>query len=232
MAKHGLLPSKLIDVPSPMCASCVYGKATRRPWRTKGKSRQACASCVYGKATRRPWRTKGKSRQASRMVSVDQLESPTPGFIGQIKGILTTKRYTTATIFVDQKSRLGFVYLQQTSSAEETLTAKKAFEAYSRSHGVNVRHYHANNGRFAENLWLSHVEASTRRKKSVALARRGVQPDANLMRRGGAFPEWCDRETHSGPPGKRQDDDVESKRRQMAGGTVNSTVAVRPATCQ
>jgi hypothetical protein len=73
---------------------------------------------------------------------------------------LTTKRYTTATIFVDHKSRLGFIFLQQTSNAEETLNAKKAFEAYARSHGVNVRHYLANNGRFAENAWLSHIKAA------------------------------------------------------------------------
>jgi hypothetical protein len=41
-------------------------------------------------------------------------------------------------VFVDQFSRLGFVYLQKTASAEETIEAKKAFESYAKRHGVNV----------------------------------------------------------------------------------------------
>jgi hypothetical protein len=146
MAKKGLLPSCFVNTPMPMCASCAYGKATRRPTRTKGQSRQA--------------RRMVKITKPGDCVSVDQLESPTPGFIGQMKGILTTKRYTTATIFVDHRSRMGFVYLQQSTNAEETLNAKIAFETYARSHGVQVRHYHADNGRFAENAWLAHVEES------------------------------------------------------------------------
>ncbi|KAI2499307.1 hypothetical protein MHU86_15151 [Fragilaria crotonensis] len=36
-------------------------------------------------------------------------------------GFLTTKRYRYATVYVDQFSRLGFIYLQKTASAEETV---------------------------------------------------------------------------------------------------------------
>ena len=46
------------------------------------------------------------------IVSVDQLESPTPGFIAQLKGILTKQRYRYTTIFVDQYSCLSYVFLQ------------------------------------------------------------------------------------------------------------------------
>jgi hypothetical protein len=53
-----------------------------------------------------------------------------------------------ATIYVDQYSRFGFVYLQKTASAEETVKGKKAFEAMSRRHGVTIENYHANNGIF------------------------------------------------------------------------------------
>jgi hypothetical protein len=35
--------------------------------------------------------------------------------------------------------------------------AKEAFEAYSQSFGVKIRHYHADNGRFADNLFLQSV---------------------------------------------------------------------------
>jgi hypothetical protein len=40
----------------------------------------------------------------------------------------------------------------------QTLAAKRSFEAYSASHGVKVQQYHADNGRFAEHLFLNHCE--------------------------------------------------------------------------
>ncbi|KAI2509498.1 hypothetical protein MHU86_4875 [Fragilaria crotonensis] len=40
MAKRGLLPKKLAKCQVPTCTSCLYGKATRRPWRTKPKGGQ------------------------------------------------------------------------------------------------------------------------------------------------------------------------------------------------
>jgi hypothetical protein len=52
------------------------------------------------------------------------------------------------------------VYLQQQLSSEETVKAKAAFEAYSRSVGVKIEHYHADNGRFADNGFLEAVAAS------------------------------------------------------------------------
>ena len=64
--------------------------------------------------------------------------SPTPGFIGQIKGWLTTTRYRAATVFVDHHSQLTFTYLQFSTAAEETVQAKKAFEAYATLQGVVI----------------------------------------------------------------------------------------------
>ena len=61
-------------------------------------------------------------------MSIDQLESTTPGLIGQLKGIPTKLRYKVATVFVDHFSRLSFVHLQKTTSADETVLAKEAFE--------------------------------------------------------------------------------------------------------
>lgn len=62
-----------------------------------------------------------------------------------------TLRYKYAMVFVDQHSRLGFVYLQRTANGAETLKAKRTFEAYCADHNVRVQHYHADNGRFCEN---------------------------------------------------------------------------------
>jgi hypothetical protein len=123
---------------------------------------------MYGAMTKRPWRTKGiqnknKIRVATSpgdCISVDQLESPTPGFIAQLKGRLTKKRYGAATIFVDHASRLSYIHFQQQISYDETVEAKRAFEAYARSHGVTIKHYHADNGRFADNAFMQSVAES------------------------------------------------------------------------
>ena len=48
----------------------------------------------------------------------------------------------------------------QSLTSEETLKAKKAFEAYARSLGVTILHYHADNGRFADNAFLKSVAES------------------------------------------------------------------------
>jgi hypothetical protein len=50
------------------------------------------------------------------------------------------------------------VHLQKTDSGEETLEAKQAFEGFAHSLNVKVQHYHADNGQFAENLWMNHVK--------------------------------------------------------------------------
>eukprot|EP00978_Attheya_sp_CCMP212_P020330 scaffold58032_cov44-Attheya_sp.AAC.1 len=51
-------------------------------------------------------------------------------------GILTTKRYTYATVFVDQYSRFSYVHLQKTATAAETFEGKKAFERYAKDSGI------------------------------------------------------------------------------------------------
>ncbi len=69
-------------------------------------------------------------------------------------GKLTTKRYKYAAVYVDQRSRFGYVHLQKTSSAEEMIEGKKAFETYARRHGVTIKSYVADNGIFKANLWV------------------------------------------------------------------------------
>ena len=45
-----------------------------------------------------------------------------------------------------------YVYFQESLSSDETVQAKHAFE------GVNIRHYHADNGRFADNAFLADIK--------------------------------------------------------------------------
>jgi hypothetical protein len=138
MARQGILPRRLSKCEIPACAACLYMKAKRRPWRTK--------STKEGQDVSKP-------KRPGDLVSVDQLKSPIPGFVAQITGILTKKRYNYATVFVDQASRLSYVHLQKTQSVEETLEAKTAFERFAASKGVTVKAYHADNGIFTANGW-------------------------------------------------------------------------------
>jgi len=78
-------------------------------------------------------------------ISVDQMEAANPGLIAQLKGTPTKDRYRYATIFVDHFSDFTFVFLQKTLTSAETILAWEAFKAFSRSHGVNIKHYHADN---------------------------------------------------------------------------------------
>jgi hypothetical protein len=67
------------------------------------------------------------------------------GFITHLKGSLTKKRYTAATVFVDHYSRLKYIHLMTKLTSEETIEAKRAFEHFAKQHGVRILHYHCNN---------------------------------------------------------------------------------------
>ena len=76
--------------------------------------------------------------------------SAQPGLIPQEKGHLTQGRIWACTIFVDYFTGFVFVALMRDLTAESTLAAKKDFEDRCAVRGVKVKHYHADNGRFAE----------------------------------------------------------------------------------
>jgi hypothetical protein len=139
MAKQGALPTRLRNCPIPTCAACLYGKASKKAWRSKPTNQ------THVKRTLAP----------GDITSVDQMISSTPGLVAQITGNLTTKRYTCTTIFVDQASRLGYIHLQKSNSAAETLEGKQAWEAYAQSHGITIKAYHADNGIFKDNKWVN-----------------------------------------------------------------------------
>ena len=151
MARQGILPRRLAQRKIPSCSACLYGKATKRAWRSKqGKQRK-----------------RNKTLKPGEVISVDQMVSPVPGLITQMVGFLTKQCYKYATVFVDQASRMGFVYLQKTCSAEETIEAKRAFEQYAENRGVRVQAYHTDNGIFKAKKW---VEECRQRKQDLTFA--------------------------------------------------------------
>ena len=139
MARQNIIPRYLANIHPPACTACLFAKSTRKQWRHK---------------RRKNWTDGKKASRPGEVVSVDQLVSPSPGIIAQITGILTKKRYKYATVYVDQFSGLGYVYLQKTATADETILGKKAFEAFCNQHGVKVTAYHADNGIFRANKWV------------------------------------------------------------------------------
>ncbi|CAB9519768.1 unknown protein [Seminavis robusta] len=66
LAERGDLPSKLASARAPKCSSCMFGKATRRPWRARTPSNQALPLSADAPGA---------------IVGVDQMILPTPGFI-------------------------------------------------------------------------------------------------------------------------------------------------------
>jgi hypothetical protein len=82
---------------------------------------------------------------------VDQLVSITPGYIAQLHGKPTLKQYHAATIFVNHFSWLSYIHIQK------LLVAKQSFERYAHTHGIIIKHYHADNGFFANNKFREEV---------------------------------------------------------------------------
>jgi len=138
VALQGRLLKRLYSIEVPFCPTCAYSRATRKPWRYKnGQSKL--------KETMEP----------GQCVSVDTFKSSTVGFVAQVKGTLTNKRYMVATVFIDHYSDLSFVYPQEDNTSAELLKAKVAFEDFASSCGVKVTHYHADNRRFVDNAFLN-----------------------------------------------------------------------------
>jgi hypothetical protein len=63
-------------------------------------------------------------------VSVDQLESSIPGFIGQMTEKLTNQSIVASAVYVDHTSDLSYIYHQTSMTSEETLKSKLAFEKF------------------------------------------------------------------------------------------------------
>ena len=52
-----------------------------------------------------------------------------------------------------------FVYLQKRFTNEETVMAKHTFESSANQRGIKILHYHADNGRFADNAFIADCKA-------------------------------------------------------------------------
>jgi hypothetical protein len=142
---------------SAMITLAKKGKLNRKFAKLKHKL-PVCMSCMFGTAHRKPWHLKGKKgliRKPSdnapgKCVSIDQMISAQPGLIPQMAGFLTNLRIWGATIFVDHFSDYVFVALMRDLTLDETLLAKASFEQHANKGGVNIESYCADNRCFAD----------------------------------------------------------------------------------
>ena len=143
MARCRLIPRDLADVDPPCCPGCTYGKAHKKPTRYKR------------------WRNNRKIKPSTSpggCVSVDQLVSPTPGFVPIHRGRPTLQRYKGATVFVDHFSNFTYIHLMTEMDGNTTVEAKQAFERLAHSHKVPIKHYHCDNGLFGTNIFKQSIE--------------------------------------------------------------------------
>ena len=142
MAEQGIIPRKFAKVPPPKCPSCLYGKAHRKPWRTHKVDPKIKLSTIPGA-----------------VVSIDQLKSPVPGFVPIAKGQPTIQKYCGASVFVDHGSDFTYIHMHHHLTTDETIDAKHAFER-TEQHGVQILHYHCNNGKFAGKAFVDDVRTA------------------------------------------------------------------------
>jgi hypothetical protein len=131
LAIIGKIPKRLAKVKPPVCAGCLFSTMTTVPW---GGEEGESDHKVF--VVTKP----------GKIVSVYQMISTQVGFIPQLKGGLTKKQYTAAMVFMDHYSRLQYIHLMTHLTLQETVDAKRAFKHFAEQHGVQILHYHCNNG--------------------------------------------------------------------------------------
>ena len=135
LAKRGVIPKCIVSIRKmPLCAFCAFAAAHKRPWRTKGSTKRHI---------RKVWQ-----RESGSGTSCDHIVSHQPGLIPQTSGKLTHARFWGSVIYVDHATDFIYNHLIKTTSSDETLASKFAYERLSRSYGVTIGAYDTDNSRF------------------------------------------------------------------------------------
>jgi hypothetical protein len=202
LANNGGIPRHLAKVPPPKCAGCLYGAMTKVPW--------------HGKESKSSHKVFVAMRPGE-CVSVDHMVSTQQGFYTQSKGKLIIKRYRATSVFVDHFSRLQFVHLMQDLSSNKMVKAKLAFECFTTKHGVAIKHYHCNNGRFADNTFQAVVQTRT--------------TTTHLLWSQCPLPKWYRRASDRGPVQKCPKTTA-TRATLVAGGSARHTMAICSLQCR
>ncbi len=93
-------------------------------------------------------------------LSIDQIESLTPGYIDTFKGKPTKAKYNAASVYVDHASRFTFIKCHFSTSGSKAVEGKRIFVQLAASHGVKIKAYRADNGTMACHEYVSHVQVN------------------------------------------------------------------------
>ena len=140
------LPSRCIDLKDdvPLCVSCMFGIERRRQRRKKCK--------IPG------YISKEIENKPGAIVSVYQLQSAHTRLVPQFSGKLTGEQIWDAQVIVENFIDLNHVHLIRSTRQEETLEVKPSFEIWSDTFAVKTKIYHADNGIFSEQPFISAIE--------------------------------------------------------------------------
>jgi hypothetical protein len=138
----------------PKCAACLYSKIRRKPWQNKlppGSVKDSLMSmpCLLPNGPLRPG-----------TASIDHFVCAENGLVGHSKGRLTLKSFCGGSVFIDTESSVGFVHLQTSLNADQTLAGKQAFEREMSKFGRAIIAYRADNGIFADNLFKANLQGN------------------------------------------------------------------------
>jgi hypothetical protein len=134
---------------APLCAACQLAKQKRRTPETP--------------VTRRtePMVLRRENLHPGDRVSLDQYISSLPGRLPHTKGKEAKKdKYTGGTIFVDHASSLIHIVNQVGLTSGETLRAKKKFEQFAETFGIQIKSYLADNVPFGTDAFLRNIESN------------------------------------------------------------------------
>ena len=97
-------------------------------------------------------------------TSCDHIISHVPGLILQVTGRLTYAKHAGANVFTDHYSDFTHPYLIMSTSDEETLLAKRAYERVAHEHGVqHIAHYHSDNLRFNSAYFTANCDTNNQK---------------------------------------------------------------------
>ena len=125
--------------PAPLCAACLLARLTR----------VGAGVSTELKDPDHEMSLKVDHLLPGQVVSMDQYQSSIRGRLEHTYGKeKDDDKYTGGTIFVDHASTKLYIRHQVSLRAGETVVSKRMFEQDCKQHGVNVKHYHADNGVF------------------------------------------------------------------------------------
>ena len=155
----------------------LLGKDSKRITSIKQEDHPLCATCQYGKQTRKPSGRKIPDKIEKKVHSLSS-QAMNPGdivvsdqFVCSEGGRLfhtsgrdhEADRYKGGTIFIDLATNWIFVKSQVSLGAEETSQARACFEREARMRGIKVKRYHTDNGVFTSQGFTNKLNEDEKR---------------------------------------------------------------------